>query len=55
MKPFFKDSKLSPTSILDLSVTQARYIKNKPIVNRDPQAAKLAEMQDEIQVGCQVQ
>ncbi|CAB4040001.1 kinesin KIF27, partial [Paramuricea clavata] len=29
--------------------TRARHIKNKPIVNRDPQAAKLAEMQDEIQ------
>ena len=33
-----------------LALTQARIIKNKPIVNRDPQAAKLAEMQDEIQV-----
>ncbi|XP_046859359.1 kinesin-like protein KIF27 isoform X2 [Xenia sp. Carnegie-2017] len=29
--------------------SRARYIKNKPVVNRDPQAAKMAEMQDEIQ------
>lgn len=29
---------------------QARNIRNKPIVNRDPQNTRLAEMQNEIQV-----
>ena len=29
---------------------QARNIRNKPIVNRDPQSTRLAEMQNEIQV-----
>ena len=29
---------------------QARNIRNKPVVNRDPQNTRMAEMQNEIQV-----